>query len=49
MCIILYVARSIVMYFQSGKQDHLGWPPLLYPMYGFRNSCSQFNIFTIVK
>jgi hypothetical protein len=27
---ILYAAHEFVMYFQSGPQDHLGRPPLLY-------------------
>jgi hypothetical protein len=27
--IILYVARGVMMHFQSGPQDHLGWPPLV--------------------
>ena len=26
--IILFAARGVMMHFQSGPQDHLGWPPL---------------------
>ena len=25
--IILYAAYGVMMHFQSGPQDHLGWPP----------------------
>ena len=27
--IILYAARGVMMYFQSGPQNHLDWPPLI--------------------